>query len=63
MQKILVNTDLYFYGLQKMMVSCPFPLRTGSKFGGNLFRLVRVKGHKHATSSIVADINSIRISW
>ena len=22
-------TDLYFYGLQKVMVSCPFPLRTG----------------------------------
>ena len=52
MQKILVNTDLYFYSLQKVMVSCPFPLRTGSKFGGNLFRLVRVKGHKPATSSI-----------
>ena len=60
--KILVNTDLYFYGLQKVMVSCPFPLRTGSKFVGNLFRSVRVKGHKPATCSI-ADINSIRISW
>ena len=62
MQKILVNTDLYFYGLQKVMVSCPFPLRTGSKFVGNLFRLVRVKGHKPAHCSI-ADINTIRISW
>ena len=40
----------------------PFHLRTGSKFVGNLFRLVKVKGRKPATCSI-ADINSIGISW
>ena len=29
MQEILVNTDLYFHGLQKVMVSCPFPWELG----------------------------------
>ena len=56
MQKILINTDLYFHGLRKVMVSCPFPLGTGSKLVGNLFRSVKLKGHKPATSSIATLI-------
>ena len=34
------------------MMSCPLPLRTGSKFVDNLFWLVKVKGHKSVTCSI-----------
>ena len=61
MRKILV-TDLYIHGLQNVMVSCPLLQRTGSKFVGNLFSLVKVKCHKPATISI-ADFKSIGIAW
>ena len=61
MRKILV-IDLYFHGLQNVMVSCSLLLITGSKFVGNLLSLVKVKCYKPATFSI-ADIKSIGISW